>query len=599
MGKRKNEQPPGGDGKCHVPKTKQSFQEDSEVTGDNSLDVTGPAQTGDADGTPKPAAGGVEDRGETTRGSPGSAATNTPRSENGDREAAAPEQSQAGERVPGLLSQEEKDTGIGGGGKSPEAAAPGAASQPESPQRANSAVHETAEDQPVATVEQNGSAGEEPDAKTPTHHGTGNIGDHPEHGSAVPVRGEGAAGREIALPADTPGRSTGSSVPAEVPDPHREGGVNGSEPGERRGDADQSQEPPRPSVVNAEENESGTVSERAAGGEHRENASGERPRATGTNDAVKNVAESWCSPASGIVSAEVSGVCAPSADPKAEEGTAEPESAGAAGTVGPVSLPQGGNASPWKVSGEADAGRKEARGGGTPSAGTSSVPDPAVPAGGNPAGEGEGEGLAEEQGTQARRGTEHAVSAPRTHTQPPARSGDLPRGGGTAESAPTVTAMPGPAPTGTAQPPAAGTGSAVGADPQDETRLAGEPLSPQPELRGAQPLPAADRRDSAVPACELRAAAGRSHAEEVPPLTEGNGPAQPRPRGEEPEGLRPPAGPEDATDVVCGLILELSNLNRLAMSAHRGLEALRRPKPRRSRRPGPVPPHGGRRWKET
>lgn len=262
-------------------------------------------------------------------------------------------------------------------------AAPGAVSQPESPQRVNSALGETEEEQPVATTERHG---EEPDAKTQTRHGT----DSPEHGCAAPARGEGAAGREIALPADTPGST---SVPAEVPDPHREEGGNHSE---RRGDTDQSQEPPHASVVNAEENESGAVSESAAEGEHRETVSGEQAPATGTNDAVKNVAEPWCSPAGGGISAEVLGVHGPSVELTAEGGSAEPESTGAAGS--PSS--QGGNVSPRKTSGEANAGREEAREGETPSPGTSSAPDPAVPAGGNPAGEREGEGLAEDRGAE-------------------------------------------------------------------------------------------------------------------------------------------------------------------------------------------------------
>ncbi|XP_058717701.1 break repair meiotic recombinase recruitment factor 1 [Poecile atricapillus] len=65
----------------------------------------------------------------------------------------------------------------------------------------------------------------------------------------------------------------------------------------------------------------------------------------------------------------------------------------------------------------------------------------------------------------------------------------------------------------------------------------------------------------------------------------GTSPVQPRERAPE---------PADASDVIRGLIRELSDLNRLAMGAHRGLELLRRPKPRRGRRPVP----GGSRWKE-
>ncbi|XP_074836339.1 break repair meiotic recombinase recruitment factor 1 [Carettochelys insculpta] len=47
-----------------------------------------------------------------------------------------------------------------------------------------------------------------------------------------------------------------------------------------------------------------------------------------------------------------------------------------------------------------------------------------------------------------------------------------------------------------------------------------------------------------------------------------------------------PAKEEDATDVVCGLIIELSNLNRLIMNTHRDLESLKRLKYRKSRQSG-------------
>lgn len=227
--------------------------------------------------------------------------------------------------------------------------------------------------------------------------------------------------------------------------------------------------------MKAEENEPGAVAEGAAGGEHRETVSGEQPRrAAGMNDVVKNAAESRCSPAGGIVSPEVLGVCAPSAEPKAEGGSAKAENAGAAGTAGPVSWPLGGNASPWKTSEEADTSWEVAGGGGPPSPGISSAPDPATPAIGNP------EGPGEEEGAEARGSAEHAASAPRTEAQPHA-------GSGIAESVPTLTATPGPAPTGTASP-----GLAAGADPWDETGWGGEQ---QPLLWGVregrtpEPLP--------------------------------------------------------------------------------------------------------------
>ncbi|XP_058275160.1 guanine nucleotide-binding protein G(s) subunit alpha isoforms XLas-like isoform X2 [Hirundo rustica] len=77
-------------------------------------------------------------------------------------------------------------------------------------------------------------------------------------------------------------------------------------------------------------------------------------------------------------------------------------------------------------------------------------------------------------------------------------------------------------------------------------------------------------------------AAGQIHSGSA-----GNSPVQPRESARATE-------PADASDVICGLIRELSDLNRLAMGARRGLELLRRPKPRRGRRPVP----SGSRWKE-
>ncbi|XP_030401700.1 uncharacterized protein C19orf57 homolog [Gopherus evgoodei] len=56
-----------------------------------------------------------------------------------------------------------------------------------------------------------------------------------------------------------------------------------------------------------------------------------------------------------------------------------------------------------------------------------------------------------------------------------------------------------------------------------------------------------------------------------------------QPRVEMMEGGCDPTKEEDATDVVCGLIIELSNLNRLIMNTHRDLESLKRLKYRKSR----------------
>nr|XP_032636215.1 uncharacterized protein C19orf57 homolog [Chelonoidis abingdonii] len=65
-----------------------------------------------------------------------------------------------------------------------------------------------------------------------------------------------------------------------------------------------------------------------------------------------------------------------------------------------------------------------------------------------------------------------------------------------------------------------------------------------------------------------------------------------QPRVEMMEGGCDPTKEEDATDVVCGLIIELSNLNRLIMNTHRDLESLKRLKYRKSRQSGRFIAHG-------
>ncbi|XP_060124791.1 break repair meiotic recombinase recruitment factor 1 [Zootoca vivipara] len=62
-------------------------------------------------------------------------------------------------------------------------------------------------------------------------------------------------------------------------------------------------------------------------------------------------------------------------------------------------------------------------------------------------------------------------------------------------------------------------------------------------------------------------------------------------RNEVTEGICDPYKQEDATDVVCGLIKELSNLNRLIMSTHRDLDSFKRLKFRRNRQSGKLVPH--------
>ncbi|XP_028569057.2 break repair meiotic recombinase recruitment factor 1 isoform X2 [Podarcis muralis] len=62
-------------------------------------------------------------------------------------------------------------------------------------------------------------------------------------------------------------------------------------------------------------------------------------------------------------------------------------------------------------------------------------------------------------------------------------------------------------------------------------------------------------------------------------------------RNEVTEGVCDPYKQEDATDVVCGLIKELSNLNRLIMSTHRDLDSFKKLKFRRNRQSRKLVPH--------
>ncbi|XP_023352536.1 uncharacterized protein C19orf57 homolog [Sarcophilus harrisii] len=84
-----------------------------------------------------------------------------------------------------------------------------------------------------------------------------------------------------------------------------------------------------------------------------------------------------------------------------------------------------------------------------------------------------------------------------------------------------------------------------------------------------------------------------------------------QPRDEMAEGICDPPK-EDATAIICGLTVELSNLNRLIMSTHRDLESFRRLKHRKGKAAGklpnyqfPFPPngmtycsHAVKKWKE-
>ncbi|XP_068778802.1 break repair meiotic recombinase recruitment factor 1 [Struthio camelus] len=123
-----------------------------------------------------------------------------------------------------------------------------------------------------------------------------------------------------------------------------------------------------------------------------------------------------------------------------------------------------------------------------------------------------------------------------------------------------------------------------------------------------QPFSADNKQESSAPESQPCAERGQSHLEKAVLVPNINGPGKLQPSAEVMEGIYDPSQKEDATDVVCGLIAELSNLNRLIMSAHRDLESLKRLKYRKSRRSGKFPPHPprgaptglntGKKWKD-
>ncbi|XP_025059604.1 uncharacterized protein C19orf57 homolog isoform X2 [Alligator sinensis] len=127
------------------------------------------------------------------------------------------------------------------------------------------------------------------------------------------------------------------------------------------------------------------------------------------------------------------------------------------------------------------------------------------------------------------------------------------------------------------------------------------------ELSPQQAFPV-DRNCSSVPKNDLSAERELSDTETPGPGINIPHPKKLQPRVEM-EGICDPTKEEDATDVVCGLIIELSNLNRLIMSTHRDLESLKRLKYRKSRQSGKILSHAlkgatntlypGKKWKET
>ncbi|XP_067170746.1 break repair meiotic recombinase recruitment factor 1 [Apteryx mantelli] len=126
---------------------------------------------------------------------------------------------------------------------------------------------------------------------------------------------------------------------------------------------------------------------------------------------------------------------------------------------------------------------------------------------------------------------------------------------------------------------------------QADLKDSGLAIAPQ------QPFSADSKGDPSVPEREPCAEGGQSHCENgfgdknTVLVADLRDPDEPQPSAEVTEGIHEPSQKEDATDVVCGLIAELSNLNRLIMSAHRDLESLKRLKYRKSRRSGKFPPH--------
>ncbi|KAM5238027.1 break repair meiotic recombinase recruitment factor 1 [Ctenodactylus gundi] len=116
---------------------------------------------------------------------------------------------------------------------------------------------------------------------------------------------------------------------------------------------------------------------------------------------------------------------------------------------------------------------------------------------------------------------------------------------------------------------------------------------PSPNANGRDPVPLAGTQPSGTvarpPSTDTAATLGGSSAAAL-------------------SARRPPAGPqapepprmEDATETVRGLIMELSNLNRLIMSTHRDLETFKRLKSQLARplgKPLPSPAQGGQPWR--
>nr|XP_021589581.2 break repair meiotic recombinase recruitment factor 1 [Ictidomys tridecemlineatus]XP_040146307.1 break repair meiotic recombinase recruitment factor 1 [Ictidomys tridecemlineatus] len=148
-------------------------------------------------------------------------------------------------------------------------------------------------------------------------------------------------------------------------------------------------------------------------------------------------------------------------------------------------------------------------------------------------------------------------------------------------------------------------------DPPPET---GAPLgSPEPSVEAAgqpqQPPTSSDLEVGFLPDSQIRealeGASFEAPPEQVSPAGSESGlcwpDPSPRARGDlvmmaqvQPRpgvGVQAPEAPrmEDATGTVQGLVVELSNLNRLIMSAHRDLEAFRRLHSRKAKPPGKAP----------
>ncbi|KAG6930327.1 chromosome 19 orf 57, partial [Chelydra serpentina] len=106
------------------------------------------------------------------------------------------------------------------------------------------------------------------------------------------------------------------------------------------------------------------------------------------------------------------------------------------------------------------------------------------------------------------------------------------------------------------------------------------------EFPRQQPFSVDSNCSPSIPESDLYPERERRGPKTPVPIINTSYPNKLQPRVEMMEGGCDPTKEEDATDVVCGLIIELSNLNRLIMNTHRDLESLKRLKYRKSKQSG-------------